>query len=471
MSAPPRPARAAAAGRWLAGLAVLALGVFAFGWRLGVETSNGDELVYRDAGAAYWRGDVTPNPEHPPLAKHLIGLGGLLGDGSLSAERVPAAVCGVLVAVVLFAVTRRLAGTWAGLLAALLWCALPLAPGVVPAHVARRATLEAPLLLFTTCAVLAAQRVADRSTPGRWAVLGLAVGAATASKLTGAAVAVVALAALWTHRRAWRAALPGAVLAGAVAVVVFCATYLPHGDRFGWGLRTVVAWQLEHAGRGAVQEVAGTVSAFPPWWSAWWFQAQYLGAAGTAVLWAAALLGAALVVRRRAGLPVVAALAATTAALVASPLKLPQYHDVAVPPLLVLAAVAVHALLTRPRAAAARLAGAVLVVVVLAPLATVAAGHLARVATTAPADYRVVARELPATTAPVVVWGDAQALGRLRPDLALTGAVAPDCAAAALVVDPTVANRVEGADTAAWVGACGWRLVLRADRLSVWAGR
>ncbi|WP_432536274.1 glycosyltransferase family 39 protein [Kineococcus arenarius] len=455
------------AGRAVALLAVLVVVVFAFCWRLGVETSNGDELAYRDAAAAYLRGDFTRNLEHPPLAKLLIAAGHALGGGSLVADRAVAALCGVLTAVVVFAVARRCAGFWAGVLAALLWCALPLAPGVVPAHVDRRATLEPPLLLFSACAVLAAQRVAQRPSPARWALLGVAVGAATASKLTGAVSAVVVLALLWEHRRRWRPALAGAVLAGAVSVLVFLATYLPFGAEAPDAVRTVVQWQWEHADRGSTQSVAGELHLFPPWWSPWWFQAQYLSWPGLAALWSVAAVGAVASWRRAAGRPVVLALAAFTAAVVLSPLKLPQYHDVLVPPLCALAAVGFARLLRRRTVAAA-----VVALLAAAPLVLVAAGHLADVAATRPADYRLAAellreRGLAGPGDVVAVRGDAAALERVLPGPVVALGTAVDCSAAALVVDPTVADRMAGADVAAWVARCGEGTVLRADRLVV----
>ncbi|WP_308220285.1 glycosyltransferase family 39 protein [Kineococcus sp. TRM81007] len=455
------------AGRGVALLAVAAVALFAFCWRLGVETSSGDELVYRDTAAAYLRGDFTRNLEHPPLAKLLIAAGHAAGGGSLVADRAVPALCGVLTAVVLFAVARRCAGFRAGVLAALLWSALPLAPGVVPAHLDRRATLEAPLLLFSACAVLAAQRVAQRPSPARWALLGAAVGAATASKLTGAVTAVVVLALLWEERRRWRPALVRAVLAGAVSVVVFLAAYLPFGADAPAAVRTVVLWQLDHADRGAVQSVAGEQYRFPPWWSPWWFQAQYLTWLGLVALWGTAAVGAVLTWWRAAVRPVVLLLVAFTAAVAMSPLKLPQYHDVLVPPLCALAAVGFTRLLRRRG-----VAGAVVGSVAAAPLLVVAAGHLADVAATRPADYRLAAdllreRGLAGPGGAVVVWGDAEALRRLLPGVEIATGTDVDCSAAALVVDPTVADRMTGADVAAWVAGCGVETALRADRLAV----
>ncbi|MEZ0165817.1 ArnT family glycosyltransferase [Kineococcus sp. LSe6-4] len=439
--------------RLLTVLVVLA-GAFVFLWRLGVESSTGDELVYRDAGVAYVHGDFRANLEHPPLAKFLIGLGHLAFGGSLTADRLPSALMGLATGGVLFCVARRIGGPWAGLTAMLLWYFLPLHPGVVEAHVGRQATLEMPLLFFTACAVWAAQVVAAQPSWWRWAVFGAAVGAATATKLTGASVAVVVLAAWAAHPRK----VGGALLAGVTAVVVFLATYLPFGAEAPDAVRTVVQWQLDHAGRGAVQHIAGQNHLFPPWWSAWWFQSRYLGWAALVALWTSALLGAALV--RRVSTAVVAtAVVGFTVAVVVSPLKLPQYHDVLAPPLVALAAVGLTRLVTsRAWPVAAVLA---------LPLVVACAGQLGTVATTRTADYALLApnlRDLPAGTT-VVSWADTGTLQRAAPQVTVVGPGAVDCSAA-LVVDPTIANRIPGADLDGWLRQCGGT-VERFDRLEL----
>ncbi|MEZ0494502.1 ArnT family glycosyltransferase [Kineococcus sp. TBRC 1896] len=440
--------------RRLLTLLVVLVGAFVFLWRLGVESSTGDELVYRDAGTAYVHGNFQANLEHPPLAKFLIGLGHLAFGGSLTADRLPSALMGLATGGVLFCIARRIAGPRAGLVAMLLWYVLPLHPGVVEAHVGRQATLEMPLLFFTSCAVWAAQVVAARPVWWRWAVFGAAVGAATATKLTGASVAVVVLATWAAHpRRVGRV-----LLAGVSAVAVFLATYLPFDTEAPEAVRTVVQWQLDHAGRGAVQHVAGQNYAFPPWWSAWWFQSRYLGWAALAALWLGALLGAALV--RRVSTAVVAtAVVGFTVAVVASPLKLPQYHDVLAPPLVVLATVG----LTRLAASRAWPVAAVLAV----PLLVAGVGQLATVATTRTADYALLAPQLralpPGTT--VVSWADTGTLQRAAPQVTVIGPGAVECSAA-LVVDPTIANRIPGADLDQWLRQCGGT-VERFDRLSL----
>jgi 4-amino-4-deoxy-L-arabinose transferase-like glycosyltransferase len=435
-----------AGGVLLVGLLTL----FAFFWRLGSATSTGDELVYRAAAAAYLRGDFTLNLEHPPLAKWVIALGHALGDVTLVADRAPAAVCGVLTGVVLFFVARRCAGFWAGLATAALWAVLPLAPGVVPFHLDRRATLEAPLLLCCAGAVLAAQRLLDApARTSRWIVLGALVGAATAAKLTGAVVVVVVLAALWSLRRNPLRAATGLLTAFVASLLVFAATYLPFGAALPGALRYVVEFQLQHADDGAVQSVAGQLYRFPPWWSAWWFQSRYLGWAATAVLWALALVGTSRWTRP-AVRPVVLALAGTTLAVTVSPLKLPQYHDVLVPPLLVLAVVGASVLV---RALVGRVVVAAAGVVVL----LVAVPHLVALARTGPDEWARAAAALSDRLAErpgvVVVWGDAPALQQLLPaGTVTTTSTAVDCAASAVLVDPTVADRMTGADIAAWAG-------------------
>ncbi|GAA0318299.1 hypothetical protein GCM10009528_40080 [Kineococcus aurantiacus] len=427
--------------------------MFVFCWRLGVESSTGDELVYRDAGAAYVHGDFRANLEHPPLAKFLIGLGHLVFGGSLTADRLPSALLGIATGGVLFYVARRVAGPWAGLVAMTLWYVLPLHPGVVEAHVGRQATLEMPLLFFTACAVWAAQGVAAQPVWWRWAVFGAAVGAATATKLTGAAVAVVVLVAWAVHPRK----VGGVLLAGLTAVVVFLATYAPFGAQAPHAVWTVVDWQLGHAGRGAVQHVAGQNYAFPPWWAAWWFQSRYLGWVALVALWVSATLGVALV-RRVSTAVVAAAVVGFTVAVVVSPLKLPQYHDVLASPLVALTAVGLVRISFRAWPVAAVLA---------VPLLVAAGAQLGQVANTRTADYALLAPELRALPAGSVVvsWADTAALQRGAPDVRVIGHGAVDCAAT-LVVDPTVADRIPGADLAGWVRECDGS-VERYDRLEV----
>ncbi|WP_157873553.1 hypothetical protein [Kineococcus radiotolerans] len=83
------------------------------------------------------------------------------------------------------------------------------------------------------------------------------------------------------------------------------------------------------------------------------------------------------------------ALAGFTLALVASPLKLPHYHDVWVPPLIMgAAAVALHRLVTGSRGSRVVAVTAGLVLLALAGQQGL------NVATTAPADCRLVGVEL-----------------------------------------------------------------------------
>jgi hypothetical protein len=81
----PFTARVPTAARVLAVLLlvlIVVLAVFLALWRLDTASWNTGELIYREAGHRYLRGDYDYNREHPLLSKQLLGMSmAVLGDG------------------------------------------------------------------------------------------------------------------------------------------------------------------------------------------------------------------------------------------------------------------------------------------------------------------------------------------------------------------------------------------------------
>ena len=262
------PRRLGATGRLLALLAGLAV-VAGLVRVVGVGYPPGtlfDELWYARDGCFWWKGsveacalsgfeapdrDVAANlerygeltPEHPPLAKRLIGLPMAVLPYGANAWRLVPLLTGVLTVVLLALLAWRLLGslTAAGIAGGLL--------AIDFFHVvhSRLAMLDLFVGAFAVAAILCAvldreqvlRRVAGQRSHPWWRVLaGVAAGAATASKLPGGAVvvAVLVLTLAWEVeglRRAGRAVsaaavvrrLPGIAAIGALAVLTYVLTY------------------------------------------------------------------------------------------------------------------------------------------------------------------------------------------------------------------------------------------------------
>jgi len=224
-----------------------------------------DEFWYVRDGCYYWMGSVEAcalagleapdrdvetwlrtygelTPEHPPLAKALIGLPVAVFGYRPTAWRLAAVVAGVMtVGLVFLLVLLLVRAVWAATLAAGL-----LAIDYIHVVHSRIAMLEVFVGLFAVAAMLFAaldrrqieRRAAGESWhPGWRAAAGIAAGAAAASKLSGVAVvvAVLALVVAWEVQRARRSGRPGndagrtalSVIALLVVLpaVVYAATY------------------------------------------------------------------------------------------------------------------------------------------------------------------------------------------------------------------------------------------------------
>lgn len=216
--------------RWLQTVLVVALfGQLAVGLVTAArqQSPTVDEPVYLGAAVSYLQHhDLRLNPEHPPLAKLVVGAGLLFADVHLDpayqgsqwevgrqvlygpgndADRVlwlgrlPMIVLTLLFGLVVLAFGRDLAGGWGGVLALALYT---LTPDVI-AH-GSLATNDLPLAGFLLTTMWLLWRA--RRRPRRWLPFaGLAFGCALATKMTALPVfpVVLLLAALvaWTATR------------------------------------------------------------------------------------------------------------------------------------------------------------------------------------------------------------------------------------------------------------------------------
>lgn len=449
-----------------------ALGAFVAFWRLDVPGWGVDEVIYAEAAEAYARGEFELNRGHAWLSKLLMaGSIRLLGDGEL-AVRLPGAALGFLTGLVLWALGRRLAGPAAGLVAAGLWWLLPLAPGTALLRFDRYGNLEPAMLFFGALALLAATVWID-SGRARWAVLaGLFVGLSASSKFTGAALApAVAVPVLWVadsarHRAAQLAAMAAAAVAG------LALPYLAAGRDGLTALREGVELQFGNNTEGHLQIVAGTLYRKPPWWSHLWWQQEYLSLPGIVLLWGLAIAGVVLLARAKDGLNRAAAallalaLAAPALALLQSSRKLPHYHLILVPTLVVAAGVGV-AIMWRWWPSRLLAGAGVIVLAILGLL------QVARAATVEPDAYRLAARQLQAAgaTRTVLVFGWSHVLDAEMPGVKSLGA-APPQPPEAIVVDPVTRDRFRGSDLDRYVSsvASGYERS-RAGRLTVYVRR
>lgn len=458
----------------LAATAAAVVGVLAFFPHLTTPSVVNDELVYRQAGVEYVRGIWTRNDEHPPLAKELIGLSHYVfgGFGSpVLADRLIGAILGFLTGAVLLATALVITRRWApAVTAGLLWWALPLAPGIVRDHVARIATLEGPLLFFLSSALLAWAVAAD-TRRRRWLVAAAFVsGLAGACKLTGLGALAGIVPLLVLHRRQLPRAVTDAALGVVAAAVGFLLPYLPMGSQAPGVLRTAFAFQFAHADRGHLQEVAGHIYAHPPWWAEFWFQAQYLTWPAVIALYLLAVIG---LVRWRcspASWSVAAVLVVGLLANTVSPLKLPQYHDILVPELVVLAGCTMAIVARRRSTPRARTASAVVLVCLLV-LAVRGVGHVAAVVSEQPEDYAAATDYLRQHLRPgerITVWGDTPAVREALPGASISSKLPAGGTPDVLITDPTITNRRPDEDVQEWVSQHGrdYR-ELRFERLHV----
>ena len=243
-------------------------------WRIGTASILYDEPAYASAGAAYLDGDFTKNLEHPPVAKYLFGLAQVLFGNGINSARVVSALASVVTALVLWRLGSKMLGSAGGAVAATLWVALPRSVGSseVPAagdRLERFAYLEPVTAMFMTVALWFGWRLSQRTAWPDVVGLGVAIGLATGSKLSGAAIAVPI--SLYLFATGGRRLVAPLSVAGGVSVATFCATYVPFGRAAGEALSFMIRFQGNHARAGHMVFVRGESVLDPPWYTELWY--------------------------------------------------------------------------------------------------------------------------------------------------------------------------------------------------------
>lgn len=181
------PEMDASTPKWVkAALALLAVaGAFACLWSA-PEQPFGDELDLIRPAQEHARGVFQPRVKYPSFSLHLYGLAfrltGVLDDldGCLRVARVINATLFGLGILLTYAVARRLISARGALVAALLFCTLPVFVAYAP-----YVKTEPVLMVETLLAMYAVLRVAESPERLRWHVLaGLCAGLALATKIS-----------------------------------------------------------------------------------------------------------------------------------------------------------------------------------------------------------------------------------------------------------------------------------------------
>ncbi|MFN2616998.1 MAG: ArnT family glycosyltransferase [Thermoleophilaceae bacterium] len=430
--------------RLLALATLLGLAAFVLFYRLRAASWTDDELGYRRAGYEYFNGSFSLNPEHPFLAKYILGAAQLVaGNNDEVTLRTPAAIAGLLTGVALMLFASREAGFVAGLITFALWSLIPHAAGfVTPFRIERFGLLDPFMVAFMSGALLAGWQW-YRSGRWRWALIaGFLAGCAAASKPPGIFVLPSLLAiAVLKRSRAVAAQASAAVAACAITAV---ATYLPVIGTAGHRIHEMFEFQTSHGGSPIL--VAGKPYLDPPWWATLWFHWHNVGPVASVCLVALAVVSPFLLDRRL----VVYLGTALTGPFVylafVSNKVIEHYYYIYVAPLTLLAGLSLHALLRRPGWYRIVGAGTLAVLFGVAGKMLVDLGHFDG------SGYAPVAKTLRREgldRANVVVIGKAFVLRNYLPRALVGGA--PDRRTDAVVVDPRDALRAQNPE-ARWLG-------------------
>lgn len=242
-------------------------------WRPAAATIGPDETVYQASGLAYVTGDLTPNPEHPPLAKVLMGLWQLaFGEGIVSV-RVLMGLVLVATAMVAFLWLRAALGRAEALTATALLITMHRVAGAD--FVDRQVSLDPFAVLFGVTGLALLSRWRERPTVLLAVLAGAAFACAMLSKAVGAVFLAGALAAVPWRRLDARSTLLGIGAFAATGVAVCLAAFWPFG-----GLDAVAAmveFQASHAERGHRVEIAGTVHQHAPLHAVAWLAGATVG--------------------------------------------------------------------------------------------------------------------------------------------------------------------------------------------------
>jgi 4-amino-4-deoxy-L-arabinose transferase-like glycosyltransferase len=428
---------------------LFALAVFVALFRLTVPTLNPDEPIYREAGAAYVRGEFHRNLEHPFVSKLVIGaFTALFGNGILAA-RLPGALLGLATGFVLYRIGKRLAGASCGLVCAGFWWLFPQGDNV---RIDRFGLLEGPTFFLAALASLAILKWVEAP---RWRLAvaaGVVAGLAVSAKYPAALLFGSALLVLVSHGPTLAKRLGQLAAFGAAMAVGFLAPYVAAlGARSFDAIRYAVTFQARHVDVGHRQVVDGFVYAHPPWWAHFRWQEAYLGVVPIMALWVAALLPA-MALRSRATRPAAAYVLATLLPPVVitslSPLKLPHYHVLWYLPLSIAVAFGL-AVAWRSGGWSRRLGAAC-----AGCLLTCIAGQVRRVATLTPSDYVVAAqllRDRGVSQATAIVYGYPGVFGAYVPEMHVIRRIDPRRPPAVVLVDPLISDRFPRPDVSSFL--------------------
>lgn len=189
-----------------------------------------DETAYLDLARALLAGTPPPHGAWYQAPGYAYFLAGILelGGGPPSARAIQLAA-GVATAVLLWAVTRRLFGSAAGVVAGLLWAVAPLA------LLHELLLLKPALSVLMAVSAVAVLTLAERRAAVRWASAGALLGAAALlqGEMVGVAVVLLCVGA-WGWRRGWPAApTPRALAAGLLGLAAVVA--IPTAQNLRWG--------------------------------------------------------------------------------------------------------------------------------------------------------------------------------------------------------------------------------------------
>lgn len=181
--------------------------------------------------------------DHPPLIAWLIRFGTLIAGDTPAGVRLGPIIAGTLAGLFIADSARRLTGDRAAVNAALVFALMPLsAAGLV------LATPDAPLFACAAATIWAVIRALDAPARSRaalqwWAVAGIFLGLAMASKYTAVLLPLGIVVALLVRRGLrHRLAEPGPYVATVIAVVVFSPVIVWNAEH-GWAS---FAFQLSH---------------------------------------------------------------------------------------------------------------------------------------------------------------------------------------------------------------------------------
>ena len=264
--------------------------------------------------------------------------------------------------------------------------------------------------------------------------LGLAIACKAPAVLTLPAILLTGVVTLGLSRQT----LLQAAGVGAVAALTAAVTYVPMGGE----ARDAIDFMFTTSGwRDAIGHpfvFDGTLYQHPPWWANFWWQWKALGTPAALSVLACLLVSPFLLRRGPAVLLLSAVLVPAFFLAFGLSYALPYYYYTWEPPLVLLCALVIHALIVR--GGLARVAAAALVI----PLLVAGLGVVRDVARIKKRDYAAVAALAPGLRpGPLVTWDldSYTALGAEGSGRTVTFDPRGDSAPAAIIVDPASSGR------------------------------